>query len=52
MPKIYTMEADQPNAFATGRNPEHGVVALTTGLMKILSRDELEGVAPFQAGHC
>ena len=46
MPKVYMMEQDQPNAFATGRNPEHGVVAVTTGIMRILSREELEGVVP------
>ena len=37
MPKVYIMEKDQPNAFATGRNPKHGAVAVTTGIMKILS---------------
>ena len=36
MPKVYVMDEDQPNAFATGRNPEHGVVAVTTGIMRIL----------------
>ena len=51
MPKVYIMEADQPNAFATGRNPEHGVVALTTGIMKILSREELEGVIAHELAH-
>ncbi len=44
MPKVYIMDQDQPNAFATGRNPEHGAVAVTTGIMRILSREELEGV--------
>ena len=39
LPKIYVMDEDQPNAFATGRNPEHGVVAVTTGIMRILSRE-------------
>lgn len=51
MPKVYTMEQDQPNAFATGRNPEHGVVAVTTGLMRILSREELEGVIAHELAH-
>jgi heat shock protein HtpX len=44
MPKVYMIEGDQPNAFATGRNPKHAAVAVTTGIMRILSRDELTGV--------
>ncbi len=44
MPKVYMMENDTPNAFATGRNPEHAAVAVTTGIMRILSKDELMGV--------
>ena len=51
MPKICIMEQDQPNAFATGRNPEHGVVAVTTGIMRILSREELEGVIAHELAH-
>jgi heat shock protein HtpX len=51
MPKVYMMEQDQPNAFATGRNPEHGVVAVTTGIMRILSREELEGVIAHELAH-
>lgn len=51
MPKVYIMEQDQPNAFATGRNPEHGVVAVTTGIMRILSREELEGVIAHELAH-
>jgi heat shock protein HtpX len=51
MPKVYIMEQDQPNAFATGRNPEHGVVAVTTGIMRILSREELEGVLAHELAH-
>lgn len=51
MPKVYMMEQDQPNAFATGRNPEHGVVAVTTGIMKILTREELEGVIAHELAH-
>lgn len=51
MPKVYIMEQDQPNAFATGRNPEHGAVAVTTGIMRILSREELEGVISHELAH-
>ena len=51
MPKVYVMDEDQPNAFATGRNPEHGVVAVTTGIMRILSREELEGVLAHELAH-
>lgn len=51
MPKVYIMEEDQPNAFATGRNPEHGVVAVTTGIQQILSREELEGVIAHELAH-
>lgn len=51
MPKVYIMEQEQPNAFATGRNPKHGVVAVTTGIMRILSREELEGVLAHELAH-
>ena len=51
MPKVYIMDQDQPNAFATGRNPEHGAVAVTTGIMRILSREELEGVLAHELAH-
>ena len=51
MPKVYLMQQDQPNAFATGRNPQHGVVAVTSGLMRILSREELEGVLAHELAH-
>lgn len=51
MPKVYIIEQDQPNAFATGRNPEHGAVAVTTGIMRILTRDELEGVMAHELAH-
>jgi heat shock protein HtpX len=51
MPKVYIMEQDQPNAFATGRNPKHGAVAVTTGIMRILSREELEGVIAHELAH-
>ena len=51
MPKVYVMEQDQPNAFATGRNPQHGAVAVTTGIVRILSREELEGVIGHELAH-
>ena len=51
MPKIFIMENESPNAFATGRNPEHGVVAVTTGILRILNRDELEGVLAHELSH-
>lgn len=51
MPKVYIMDADQPNAFATGRNPKNGAVAVTTGIMRILSREELEGVIAHELAH-
>jgi len=51
MPKVYVMEQDQPNAFATGRNPAHAAVAVTTGIMRILSREELEGVIGHELSH-
>jgi len=44
MPKVYLMENPQPNAFATGRDPEHAAVAVTTGLLQTLNRDEVAGV--------
>jgi heat shock protein HtpX len=50
-PRIFKIPSDSPNAFATGRNPEHAVVAVTTGIMRILSRDELEGVIAHELGH-
>jgi len=51
MPKVYIIDAEQPNAFATGRNPEHGVVAVTTGIMRILTREELAGVIAHELAH-
>ena len=44
MPRVYVIENDSPNAFATGRNPEHSAVAVTTGILRILNKQELEGV--------
>lgn len=51
MPRIYIIEDESPNAFATGRDPAHGVVAVTTGILRILSRDELEGVIAHEICH-
>ncbi|MGD0282480.1 MAG: zinc metalloprotease HtpX [Dissulfurispiraceae bacterium] len=51
MPKVYIINEDQPNAFATGRNPEHAAVAVTNGIMRILSREELEGVLAHELSH-
>lgn len=51
MPKIYVIPEDAPNAFATGRNPEHGVVAVTEGLVRLMDQNELEGVLAHELGH-
>ena len=51
MPKIYIINEQAPNAFATGRNPEHAVVAVTTGLLERLNRSELEGVVAHELSH-
>lgn len=50
-PKVYIVEDPAPNAFATGRDPEHAVVAVTTGLLQILDRTELEGVLAHELSH-
>lgn len=51
MPRVYLIPIDTPNAFATGRNPEHSAVAVTEGIMRILSEDELEGVLAHELSH-
>lgn len=51
MPKIYEIPSDNPNAFATGRNKDHAVVAVTNGIMRILTRDELKGVLAHEFAH-
>jgi heat shock protein HtpX len=51
MPKVYIIPEDTPNAFATGRNEDHAVVAVTDGILRILSREELEGVLAHELTH-
>ena len=51
MPKVYEIESESPNAFATGRNPQHATVAVTTGIRRILNREELGGVLAHEMAH-
>ena len=51
MPRVYIIDSEQPNAFATGRNPEHAAVAASTGLLRTLSADEVAGVIAHELTH-
>jgi heat shock protein HtpX len=51
MPKVYVIPSEAPNAFATGRNPKHAAVAATQGILRLLTRDELEAVMAHELGH-
>ena len=51
MPRLYIIPSATPNAFATGRNPQHSAIAVTSGIMNILNRDELEGVVAHELAH-
>ena len=50
-PRVYVIESDSPNAFATGRNPQHAAIAITTGIRKLLNRQELGGVIAHELAH-
>jgi heat shock protein HtpX len=50
-PRVYVMPGQTPNAFATGRNPQHAAVAVTEGLLQLLNQDEIEGVIAHELGH-
>ena len=51
MPRIFLIPSDSPNAFATGRNPEHAVVAVTNGILRMMNEQELEGVLAHELAH-
>ena len=51
MPKVYVIDSDTPNAFATGRSPAHAAVAVTTGIIRVLDKDELEAVLAHELAH-